>query len=523
MGPREELLLLLLCALCSGGSRGAASVIIISGEEGGKAVLPCSPAAEKAQRVAWFMEDPKQEVLSCNKDSSPRYSRLNGSSLVISDLCLEDEGFYNCKDCSDKKDTLAQIQLKIARDSPNVTFQISPTRVLPNGSHYTSSGSSINFSCSSVSIPEPQISIVLSSGDKDELFVSENGSRAAFSLSNVQANYQGNYTCSVVNLLRNKTHIYTLQLLVYHPPAFSMRCSVENTGAPSGLSLTCSWLGAYPYPLLQWQNNGNVLSNSSSDTSVVTLNGSRYEDGQKFTCKGKHQIENEIKEETCGVQLGYPMPQAVALRTCLKGENVTLSCSVSGANPPAVVTWLRNLSDPSVPIQPGPKYQIVQQSAISYLTIVNCSKEEDEGHYICMAQNGVTTKDLYIWLDVTKPHNIVGLVSAILILFLIVVAIIVGTVLYCDPQLYIKANPFRKGASEVLILIESEEEEELQEVADPVASTEYTDAETISPATANGNVCKHEVLFHNPPDSLIPDLLSEISEETEGEPVEDDL
>ncbi|XP_056393104.1 V-set and immunoglobulin domain-containing protein 10 isoform X2 [Hyla sarda] len=442
MGPLEKLLLV-LCALC-GGSCGA-SVLIIPGEVGGQAVLPCSPIAENTKSVAWFMENPKKDLLTCNKDASsnPRYSRLNGSSLVISDLRLEDEGLYSCQNCSDTTDAVAQIQLKIASGPHNITFLIYPTKILPNGTHYTSSGSNITFSCSSYSIPEPANSIVFNTGVKPELFDSINASLLTFSLSNIQANYQGNFTCSVVNPLSNKTLIHTLQLLVYYPPTSYMACNVENTGAPSGLSLTCSWLNGYPSPHLKWENNGYLLSNGTSDTLVVTLNGSQYDNGQKFTCSGNYLMANEIKKETCDVHLGYPMPQSNALRTCLKGENVTLSCSVSGDNPPAVIAWLRNLSNPNVEIQSGTKYQIVQINKVSYLTIVNCSKEEDEGHYICMAQNGVATREIYIWLDVRKPHNIVGLVSAILILFLIVVALIIGTVLYCDPQLYIKANPFR--------------------------------------------------------------------------------
>lgn len=99
---------------------------------------------------------------------------------------------------------------------------------------------------------------------------------------------------------------------------------------------------------------------------------------------------------------GLPLPQSQPLRSCVKGENVTLSCSVSGANPPATITWLRNLSTPEVELQPGKKYQIIQDDAISYLTIVNCSHDSDEGYYICKAVNGLATRDLYVWLSVNS-------------------------------------------------------------------------------------------------------------------------
>ncbi|XP_073415756.1 V-set and immunoglobulin domain-containing protein 10 isoform X2 [Dendrobates tinctorius] len=415
MGPLEELLLV-LCVLCRATS--GASVLIISGEKGGQATLPCSTVAENAKPVIWFIGNLKQEVLNCSNETSsnPKYSRLNGSSLVIKDLLMDDEGLYGCKDCSEMADTPAQIQLKIS-----------------------------------------------------------------------------------------------------NPPAFPMKCSAQYTAVPSGLALTCSWLGGYPSPLLQWENGNNVLSNGTSDTLEVTVNGSQYPNGQKLVCKGKHSIANIMKEEKCEVQLRYPMPQTEALRTCFKGENVTLSCTALEATPPAVITWLRNLSTPNVLIKPGPRYHITESGLISYLTIVNCSKEEDEGSYICMTENGVATKDIYIYLDITTPHNIIGLVSAILILLLIVIAIIIGTVLYCDPQFYMKAIALRKRESEVLVLVESEEEEEMQEVGDSVANTQSTIAEISSPAAVNGNVYKHEVLFHSPPDNLNSDLLDELPEETNGE------
>ncbi|KAM3937076.1 V-set and immunoglobulin domain-containing protein 10 [Leptodactylus fuscus] len=521
MGPLEELLLI-LCVVYGGSCE--ASVITTYGEEGGQAVLPCSILAESENGVAWFMDNSKQEILSCNKNASSntKYS-LNGSSLVISDLHLKDEGLYGCKDCSETADAPAQIQLKIARGPDNITFLMSPTKILPNGTHYISSGLNVNFTCLSYSIPDPTNSIVLKVGNESELFEKATTSFITFYLTHIAPNFQGNYTCMVVNPISKKTLVSTIELLVYRPPSPNMQCSVNYEGVPSIFLLTCSWREGYPSPLLQWEDNGNILSNRTADTLEVKLNGSQYDNGQKFTCKGKYSIINEIKEETCEVQIGYPLPQSQALRTCLKGQNVTFSCLVSEANPPTVITWLRNLSNPNVEIHSGTKYQIVQNSTISYLTIVNCSKEEDEGYYTCMTENGAATKEVQIWLDVTTPHNIVGLVSAILILVLLVVALITGTILYCDPQLYIKANPFRKGASEVLVLVESEDEEELQQIGDSVVNTPYTDAEPSAPATANGNICKHQVLFHNPPENISPDLLSEDSEETEGENFEEDF
>ncbi|XP_075034633.1 V-set and immunoglobulin domain-containing protein 10 isoform X2 [Mixophyes fleayi] len=418
MGPR--VLHLVLSALIWGTSK--ALITSITGELGGQIVLRCSTVAENTTNVAWFMESPTQELIGCgsNSSSDPRFSRLNWSSLLITNLHMEDQGSYGCKDCSEIADSKPHIHLNITNTS-----------------------------------------------------------------------------------------------------AFPIQCNASNTEIPSELLLTCHWPGGYPSPMLEWQKDGEILSNGTSDTLVVSLNGSQYTD--TFTCQGKDLINKDVRLKTCQVQLGSPVPQSHPMRTCLSGENVTLSCSVSGANPPASITWLRNLSNPDVEIQSGKKYQIVQNINISYLTIVNCSKDGDEGYYICKAENAVTTKDIYVWLTVNKRQNIVGLVSALLILFLLVVALITGTILYCDPQVYLKANPFRSGASEVLVLVDSEEEDEMEPVGNSVVNTDYSDTAKSIPPANNGNICKHQVLFHHPPDDISPDLISEVSEDTEGENAGDEL
>ncbi|XP_063820394.1 V-set and immunoglobulin domain-containing protein 10 [Pseudophryne corroboree] len=514
------LLLLLLYAWFWGTAKASLN---ITGELGGQIVLTCSTVAENKTDVAWFMESPTQELLGCdtNNSSDARFSRWNGSSLLITQLSSEDGGNYGCRDCSQTANSAPNVYLRITSGPNNVTFKISSTKTLPNGTLYIPRGSDISFSCGSLSIPSPNLELVLYAQDENpELFYSVTEVFLDFSVTNVAPNYQGNFTCSAENPLSGQKASSTLQLLVYYPSNRPIQCNANNTEIPSELSLTCSWPGGYPFPMLEWKMDDAILSNGTSDTLVTSVNGSLYKD-KIFTCQGRHLINTDVKVKTCQIQLGSPVPQAQPMRTCLAGENVTLSCAVSGAVPPAKITWLRNLSNPDAEIQSGKKYQIVSNSTVSYLTIVNCSKDGDDGFYICKAENAVTTKDLYISLEVKKPHNIVGLVTSLLILFLLVVALITGIILYCDPQVYLKANPFRSGASEVLVLVDSEDDE-MEPVGNSAVTTDYTvDTAASNPPTSNGNICKHQVLFHHPPDNICTDLISEVSEDTEGENAED--
>ena len=88
------------------------------------------------------------------------------------------------------------------------------------------------------------------------------------------------------------------------------------------------------------------------------------------------------------------------MKTCFIGGNVTLTCQVSGAYPPAKILWLRNLTQPEVVIQPSSRHLITQDGQNSTLTIHNCSQDLDEGYYVCRADSPVGVREVEIWLSV---------------------------------------------------------------------------------------------------------------------------
>lgn len=88
------------------------------------------------------------------------------------------------------------------------------------------------------------------------------------------------------------------------------------------------------------------------------------------------------------------------MKTCFVGGNVTLTCQVTGANPPARIQWLRNLTQPEAAIQSSSRYVITQQGQSSSLTIHNCSQDLDGGFYFCRADNPIGVRAVDIWLSV---------------------------------------------------------------------------------------------------------------------------
>ncbi|XP_053557656.1 V-set and immunoglobulin domain-containing protein 10 [Bombina bombina] len=519
-----------------------AALTVKIGEVNGTIVLSCSNGTVRTKKVGWFKDTSTQTVLAVDSDipTDKRCARVNESSLSITSLRIEDQGNYTCTDGSE---SISTVQLLISSGPYNVFVSITPNNTLPNGTIYTTKGRMLSFFCFSDSYPLPNMEWVLNSQDKKpEVFHSStNNSTSTFYVFHVGNDFQGNYSCSAENPISGRRQTSTQELLVYYPPTSKISCYANSSTDLSQLFLFCKWAGGYPAPTLQWEHNGNALTNQtvpSNDTEVliVSVEHSQLSDGQQFACHGNNLlIEGRSEKNTCQLQIALPILQSHPMRNCFSGENVTLSCSVNSANLPAKISWLHNLSQPELEIQPGEKYAIWQNSTLSYLTIINCSHEKDEGYYTCKAENVLGMKEINVWLSVNKPHNIVGLVSILLLLFLLVVAIITGTILYCDPQTYLKVNPFRSEATDLLVIIDSDDEEEMVEVQKPPEMDDGKDEVISDPSPANRYINKHQVMYHQPPSSAVQsdstkgrkdlssELVSDIAEEKEDESPREEL
>ncbi|CAH2295977.1 V-set and immunoglobulin domain-containing 10 isoform X1 [Pelobates cultripes] len=484
---------LLLCLSIQIWMNTEASLGSMTGEVNERIVIPCKNQKSNTSGTSWFKDNFNQALLSCGSDKSTdeRFLREN-SSLVISSIKIPDEGGPH-----------------------NISANIFPTKILPNGTLYISWGANLTFNCSCQSYPEPKMTWTLYGlQNTKELFHQNYASVINFNITHLASNFQGNYSCSSENPVSGRKVSSTMELLVYHPPSSPMVCYANNSDDLLQLVLSCTWPGGYPSPDLQWIQDDKALKNQTgiSDTLVLSLNSTQLSAGQQFECQGKH-LTNDQKKEKCQLQTALPVLESQPLRTCLLGGNVTLSCTASGATPLAVITWLRNWSNPDMELQSGKKYYIFQSNTTSFLTISNCSNDGDEGYYVCKAENALGMKEINVYLTVTKPRKILGLVFAILILVLLVVALITGIIFYCDPQLYLKAHFFRSSGTEVMVLVDEEEEEELEDMREPTESTLNT--ETERPPAVNGNIYKHEALFHHPPDNISPALFGDISEDIE--------
>ncbi|NXH31158.1 VSI10 protein, partial [Myiagra hebetior] len=427
---------------------------VVFGQVGGSILLLCRNVSKEATEVVWFQGDPHSfPPLFSSRVSFPpdvRFSLVDNSSLSITELRVQDEGNYTCREVLNKTDHEHRVQLLVARHHYfalmlHVSHGNSPLQISREHRSYAW--------CHSWSLQER-----------------EEGKSSAFPILTLCTPLAPSLFAALPSPGSVSDHVLSLLL---DPPQATPKCWAETSSSGLMLQLFCSWPGGYPHPTLHWREEGQDLENSSwvisstssSDTHVETLNSSHLSHRKVFKCVGSHVVKQE--QPACTVEIKLPSLESEPPQTCFVGDNVTLTCRVTESIPAARLSWLRDITQPEVEIQPGGRFLIAQEGNVSRLTIRNCSQGTDGGCYVCKAQNPVGLRELFVCLTVKQPVNVVGVVGAVVVLSLLAVLTITGVVLYYNPLLCLRAFhpacsavPRNADTGDVLVLVDSEDDEE---------------------------------------------------------------
>ncbi|NWV95890.1 VSI10 protein, partial [Machaerirhynchus nigripectus] len=422
---------------------------VVFGQVGGSILLLCRNVSKEATEVVWFQGDPHSfPPLFSSRVSFPpdvRFSLVDNSSLSITELRVQDEGNYTCREVLNKTDHEHRVQLLVARSVVE--------NFLARAGWFQRS-------------PEGHGVLILDQSPESLWLLNQHLCGSVCGRSSWERARTVRRSQVVAPPGSVSDHLLSLLL---DPPQATPKCWAETSSSGLMLQLFCSWPGGYPHPTLHWREEGQDLENSSwvisstssSDTHVETLNSSHLSHRKVFKCVGSHVVKQE--QPACTVEIKLPSLESEPPQTCFVGDNVTLTCRVTESTPAARLSWLRDITQPEVEIQPGGRFLITQEGNVSQLTIRNCSQGTDGGCYVCKAQNPVGLRELFVCLTVKQPVNIVGVVGAVVVLSLLAVLTVTGVVLYYNPLLCLRACsavPRNADSGDVLVLVDSEDDEE---------------------------------------------------------------
>ncbi|NWT79894.1 VSI10 protein, partial [Lanius ludovicianus] len=434
---------------------------VVFGQVGGSILLLCRNVSKEATEVVWFQGDPHSfPPLFSSRVSFPpdvRFSLVDNSSLSITELRVQDEGNYTCREVLNKTDHEHRVQLLVATlKSSLCLFIAGDKQVFGHISHSRGNGMLILDQ-------SPESLWLLNQHVHGSVCGKSSWERARTVTSGDSVSLPG--SCG----MKTRAVGFHFPAAFLDPPQATPKCWAETSSSGLMLQLFCSWPGGYPHPTLHWREEGQDLDNSSwvisstssSDTHVETLNSSYLSHRKVFKCVGSHVVKQE--QPACTVEIKLPSLESEPPQTCFVGDNVTLTCRVTESTPAARLSWLRDITQPEVEIQPGGRFLITQEGNMSRLTIQNCSQGTDGGCYVCKAQNPVGLRELFVCLTVKQPVNVVGIVGAVVVLSLLAVLSVTGVVLYYNPLLCLRACsavPRNADSGDVLVLVDSEDDEE---------------------------------------------------------------
>ncbi|XP_068594490.1 V-set and immunoglobulin domain-containing protein 10 [Brachionichthys hirsutus] len=452
----------------------------VAATPGDVALLPCSTVGNVTPTSTVWLKDGGELVRGGGASPGPpgppgsarrRLTVLRDGSLRVDGVMPGDEGSYLCNNTLPGNNTFqTRVLLQVTSGPENMSTSIGPATALPNGTLVVYRGSTIFFNCTSSSYPAQRLTWAFTGAStSNESLASTSGSRLDFSITDIQPDAQGVYSCGARDTVSHQAVDKSAELLVYYVPDRHPVCMWAPASDPTHVQFICTWFGAYPTPTLCWQDQGSggeghKYATSLTDSLAVTLNRSELSDGQTLRCTAQHQALPSGKGGSCSFTLKPPYPEGEPMVTAREGTSIALTCMESLSIPPANTTWTKGLEQ--VDIVAGSKYMLSLEGPLFKLTIHNTSKD-DEGVYFCRSENPLAVRELEVYLTVTNSSAYTGAIIGTFIAALIMgLSIIIAKFIFSSRHricLGCDSGQMDDNREDVLSLVDSDDEPMFQD------------------------------------------------------------
>ncbi|KAM9219259.1 V-set and immunoglobulin domain-containing protein 10 [Leptosomus discolor] len=271
---------------------------VVFGKVGGSILLLCRNVSKEATEVVWFQGDPHSfPPLFSSRVAFPpdvRFSLVDNSSLRITELRVQDEGNYTCKEVLNKTDHEHRVQLLVAN----------PPQSTPKcWAETSSSGLMLQLFCSwPGGYPHPTLhwreeghdlensSWVISSASSSDTHVE--------TLNSSHLSHRQVFKCVGSHVVKQEEPACSVEIkipsLESEPPKtcfvgdnVTLTCRV--TESTPGARLT--WLRDIAQPEVEIQSGGRYLIAQEGNVSQLTIqNCSQGADGGCYVCKAQNPV-----------------------------------------------------------------------------------------------------------------------------------------------------------------------------------------------------------------------------------------
>ncbi|CAH0719140.1 unnamed protein product, partial [Brenthis ino] len=298
-----------------------------------------------------------------------------------------------------------KIEVSNGYHTENIAFKVSIYAELPkidesNSDLVFEEGSNVVIKCNVTrGFPKPKI-VWSFKYDESSEYSDLDEKSDTLRLENVKKDSTGTYMCTAINEIGKYTH--EIDLFIEYPPSIDGKD--ENIKALKGnkVSLNCPSEGE-PSPSIKWFKNNVEISNSATHriyNERLRFKAS-FSDNGIYTCEATNPLGKAKKDFHVNVYAAaYIIPPKETVITLNVGSPLSLSCEAYGYPEPEVHwTFYDSISKvTSNPLRGDEKNSII----IPRIQI------EDEGLYVCMANNKGGSAYLSYEVHVTAPPSIVN-------------------------------------------------------------------------------------------------------------------